>query len=48
MKQVIVMGGMIILGVFIFQMILGPEEDSLKSLLARFWQIGLEARVRTP
>lgn len=48
MKQFIVLSGMILLGVFIYQLILGPGEDSFISLLGRFWKEGLESRSRMP
>lgn len=48
MKQFIVLSGMILLGVFIYQLILGPGEDSFINHLGRFWKEGLEARSRMP
>jgi hypothetical protein len=48
MKQFIVMSGMILLGVFIYQLILGPGEDSLFSFMAGFWGESLESRSRMP
>ncbi len=48
MKQLIVLCGMILLGVCLYRMILGPGEDSLLRHLMQFWADSLASRTRTP
>lgn len=38
MKQLIVLVAMITLGIFIFNLVAGPDDDSIKSNLERVWQ----------
>lgn len=38
MKQLIVLVAMITLGIFIFNLVAGPDDDSIKSGLERVWQ----------
>jgi len=44
MKQFIVMSAMIILGVFIFNLIAGDDEGSIKSALERSFRHQIESR----
>ncbi len=44
MKQLIVMVASILLGIFLFRMIAGPEENSLYSNVKQLWQKELQIR----
>ena len=42
MKQIIVMISMVLLGLAIFEMIVGPGEDSIKSTTMKFYEYQVE------
>lgn len=44
MKQMIVLISTIVLGVFIYQLVAGPGDDSIMSGLSALWQSGLDQR----
>ncbi len=44
MKQMIVMVSMITLGIFIFNLVAGPSDDSILNGIGKLWQAGLDAR----
>lgn len=42
MKQIIVLLGMIVLGIFIFGMIAGDEPNSVKTSVGGFWKTSIQ------
>jgi len=46
MKQAIIMVAMIILGIFVFQMVAGDDETSIKSGISKAWEHEITERVR--
>ncbi|MGN0710299.1 MAG: hypothetical protein ACI4LO_00965 [Anaerovoracaceae bacterium] len=48
MKQYMVLAAMIVLGIYIFNTVAGPDDDSINSSLKYMWQQGLEIRTYTP
>lgn len=48
MKQVIVMLAMILLGIAIFQIVAGEDEDSVLSTMKGVWQQEIQVRTTHP
>lgn len=48
MKEFIVLCSTIILGIAIYNMIMGQESDSVMSAVSEVWQQGVLARTSTP
>lgn len=48
MKQLIVMIAAILLGIYIFGLIAGPEEGSVRSTVGRLWQQEIAVRTAEP
>lgn len=48
MKQFIVLCSTIILGIAIYNMIMGPGGDSVISTVSEVWQQGVRVRTNTP
>lgn len=48
MKQFIVLAATVALGIFIYNVIAGPEPDSIMSTLSGLWVKGVEIRSYTP
>ncbi len=48
MKQFIVLCSMIVLGIVIYNMIMGPGEDSVINIVSVFWENGIAIRTSTP
>lgn len=48
MKQLIVLCSMIILGVFIYNLIMGDSETSIINTVSHVWVNNIEARKLTP
>ena len=48
MKQFIVLCSTIILGVAIYNMIAGPGDTSVISVVSEVWQQGIQVRTNTP
>ncbi len=46
MKQIIVLVAMIAIGIFIFQMVAGDGENSMKSTVKTVWQHEIKEKVR--
>ncbi|MBR0130308.1 MAG: hypothetical protein IJM08_03285 [Firmicutes bacterium] len=44
MKQLIILVSTIILGIFIFRMVAGPEDGSIYSSVKRLWQSEIQVR----
>jgi hypothetical protein len=47
-KQFIVLCGTIILGVAIYNLIAGPEDGSVISMVSEVWERGIRVRTDTP
>lgn len=48
MKQYLVLAGMIVLGIYIFNTVAGSDSGSVSTALQQLWQQGLEIRTYTP
>jgi hypothetical protein len=48
MKQFIVLCSTIILAMVIYNLILGPDSDSVLSTVSEVWQQGVRTRTNTP
>ena len=48
MKQFIVLCSTILLGIAIYNMIMGPGEGSVISNVSDVWQMGIQVRTDTP
>ena len=48
MKQFIVLCSTIMLGMAIYNMIMGPGDDSVMSTVSEVWQQGIQVRTNTP
>ena len=48
MKQFIVLCSTILLGIVIYNMIMGPGEDSVINIVSEFWEHGIEVRTSAP
>ena len=48
MKQFIVLCSTIMLGMAIYNMIMGPGSDSVVNTVSEVWQQGIEVRTNTP
>ncbi len=48
MKQFIVLCSTILLGVAIFNMIAGPDSDSVMSTVGEVWEQGIQVRTDSP
>lgn len=48
MKHFIVLSSTIILGIAIYNMIMGPGDDSVMSIVGEVWQQGIQVRTNTP
>ncbi|MDD3350076.1 MAG: hypothetical protein PHC40_04370 [Eubacteriales bacterium] len=48
MKQFIVLSAMVALGIFVFQLIAGPDESSIVNLLGSAWSHEILLRTATP
>ena len=48
MKQFIVLCSTIILGIVIYNMILGPDDGSVINMISDVWEQGVEVRTSTP
>jgi len=48
MKQFIVLCSTIILGMTIFNMIMGPDSNSVVSTVSEVWEQGIQIRTETP
>ncbi len=48
MKQIIVMTATILLGVAIFHMIMGPQDDSVYSGVKSVWHQEIDIRTKSP
>lgn len=48
MKQFIVLAAMVALGIYIYNVIAGPEPGSIMSSLSGLWLKGVEIRSYTP
>lgn len=48
MKQFIVLCSTIILGMAIYNMIMGPGSDSVLHTVSEVWQQGIQTRTNTP
>ncbi|MDD2217841.1 MAG: hypothetical protein PHW03_00820 [Eubacteriales bacterium] len=44
MKHMIVFCGSVILGMFIYNLIMGSQDDSIINSLHNAWQVGIETR----
>lgn len=48
MKQFIVLCSTVLLGITIFNMIMGPSEDSIISIVKEVWWQGIQIRTNSP
>ncbi|MDD2189589.1 MAG: hypothetical protein PHV71_03265 [Eubacteriales bacterium] len=48
MKQFIVLCSTVVLGIAIYNMIMGPGEDSVINVVSAFWENGIATRTSTP
>lgn len=48
MKQFIVLCSTIVLGIAIYNMIMGPGNDSVISTVSQIWEQGIQVRTSTP
>lgn len=48
MKQFIVLCSTILLGIAIYNMIMGPGDNSVISTVSDVWQMGIQVRTDTP
>ena len=48
MKQFIVLCSTIILGIAIYNMIIGPDSDSVINTVSEVWKQGVQVRTNTP
>lgn len=48
MKQFIVLCSMVILGIAIYQMIMGTNDDTVISVVSDVWKNGIAVRTNTP
>ncbi len=48
MKQFIVLCSTIILGIVIYNMIMGPSDSSVINVVSDIWEQGIQVRTNTP
>jgi hypothetical protein len=48
MKQFIVLGAMVILGLLLYSMIAGPDDGSMLSSVKNIWSQEIDFRTKTP
>lgn len=48
MKQFIVLCSMILLGIAIYNMIMGPEDSSVINMMGDIWEQGIQVRTNNP
>lgn len=48
MKQLIVLCSMVLLGIFLYQQIMGNDENAMIQILSGIWRQSVEERTLTP